>query len=377
MNKDTFCAYPFSTLFLGADGGVKPCCSAQDSLGNINEYDIEDIVFNSAATELRDHIVNEEWHPTCRQCKYLESVGARTERLGSMFRWEEFKDAGKNTFDLKKIDLRWSNTCNLSCNYCYPFFSSKWASIMGETVNENKKSAEEKVFSFLEKNQNTIDSINLLGGEPLLQKQNRKLLDIFPNTNYYILTNLAVDLETNDIAQRLLKMPTVEWGISFETVYKKFEYVRHGADWHKFTDNLQTLKKNNVKIVNAHPLYCTYTAHNLVEYYEYVLSQDLFDSVYWHAIQNIAGLDVFNMDKKFKERAILEIEKVDDLFHDQDKTNDLITIKQNLIASLDQIPKINGKEHFLAWTLDIEEKYLVDKKYKFKELWPDLFLTNN
>lgn len=373
MNKDTFCAYPFSTLFLGADGGIKPCCSAKDSLGNINEDNINDIVYSTKATDLRNSIVKETWHHTCSQCQYLESVGARTERLGSMFRWEEFKNANKNTFNLKKIDLRWSNVCNLSCNYCYPFFSSKWANIMGEHVNENKRSAEEKVFDFLDSYKSTIEYINLLGGEPLLQKQNKKLIDMFPYTDYYILTNLAVDVENNEIAQMLLKMPTVEWGISFETVNKKFEYVRHGADWHKFTNNLQTLKKNNVKIVNAHPLYCTYTALNLVEFYDFVMKDNTFDGIYWCAIQNIAGLNPFNMDRKFKERAILEIQKVDEYFKDGPGVDHLLTIKKNLEDSIDQIPKVNGKEHFLSWTQNIEEKYLTDKKYKFMDLWPDLF----
>lgn len=374
MNRDTFCAYPFSTLFLGADGGVKPCCSAKDSLGNINDFDIEDIINNSLSQDLREHIVNEEWHPLCEKCQYCESIGARTERTGMLDRYDEFKDADKNTFRLKKIDIRWTNTCNLSCNYCYSFFSSKWAKIMNEKVNENKKTAEEKVFEFLNSHKSTVETINLLGGEPLLQKQNKKLIDMFPDTNYYILTNLSVDMENNEIAQQLLQMPNVEWGISFETIGKKFEYVRHGADWERFTDNLQILKENNVKLVNAHPLYCTYTAHNLQEYYEFISSQDLFDDVFWHPIQNIEGLNVFNMDNKFKERAVEEIDEI--LFYLVDeniRTEDLLSIRQKLEESVSYIPKVNGKEHFLSWTQDIEEKYLTDKKYRFKELWPDLF----
>jgi len=372
MNKDTFCPYPFSTIFLGADGGIKPCCSARGVLGNINESDITDILTNSISKELKTKILNNEWHPMCAQCKELESIGARTERSEAYYKYDDFENINNETLVLKKIDIRWTNTCNLSCNYCYPFFSSRWANILGETVNENKKEAEEKVFEFLTEHRNTIECINLLGGEPLLQKQNKKLFDMFPNTNYYVLTNLALDIEENVIAKNLFKMPNVEWGISFETVGNKFEYVRHGAEWNKFVKNLHILK-NNAKMINAHPLYCTYTALNLIEYYEFISSQDLFDGIFWASIGNVKGLNVSNMDREFKIKAIKEIELLEKMFPNAQGVDHLLQIKNNLEENIDNIPAIDGKKHFIKWSNELEGKYLTDKEFSFKDLWPDLF----
>jgi len=373
MNKETFCAYPFSTVFLGADGGIKPCCSARGTLGNINDEDIDKILGNKISRNLRETIVNGTWHSYCSQCKELEELGARTERTGVLDQFDDFKDATADIFILKKIDLRWSNTCNLSCNYCYPFFSSKWANILGEQINENKKDAEEKIFMFLEKHKNTIEVINLLGGEPLLQKQNKKLIKMFPDSNYYILSNLAVDITKNDIAQSLMKNTNAKWGISFETIGKKFEYVRHGGNWNRFTENLKLLSNDHSRQINAHPLYCTYTALNLVEFYDFVLGSKIFDGIYWCAIQNIHGLNITNMDKKFKERAIKEIERVSQLFKGAAGVDHLLQIKQNLEDTIDVIPTIDGKKHFIDWSEELETKYLSDKNYSFKDLWPDLF----
>jgi len=218
MDKETFCSFPFNTVFLGADGGIKTCCSSEVDLGNINTNTIDEILTNPLARDIRQHIVDGRWHPACAQCKKLESMGARTERTSVLKDYERFEDATADTFVLEKIDLRWSNTCNLACNYCYEYFSSQWASIKGIKVNANKETAEGSIFALIDKHRETIVSINLLGGEPLLQKQNLRLLDVLPEKQYYVLTNLSVDVRNNKIMERLLKNENASIGISFDTV---------------------------------------------------------------------------------------------------------------------------------------------------------------
>jgi MoaA/NifB/PqqE/SkfB family radical SAM enzyme len=155
---------PFSSVFLGSDGGVRPCCSLRGELGNINESSLEDIIHGPIATSIRQSIIDEKWHPMCSQCQDLESKGARNERTGTVESMIKFVDYKADDFKLEKLDLRWSNTCNLACNYCYPYFSSKWAEIKGIKINANKMSAEDKVFAFIQKNIDTVNNINLLGG---------------------------------------------------------------------------------------------------------------------------------------------------------------------------------------------------------------------
>ena len=174
---------------------------------------------------------------------------------------------------------------NLTCNYCYEYFSSKWAEIKGIKVNANKDIAEEKVFSFIEenmkKNPDVKYNVNLLGGEPLLQKPNSKLLDtISSRSDIYILTNLTVPLETNKIASKLLEGDNVAWGISFETIGKRFEHVRYGGDWDQLVKNLRYLRDSKVRSIDSHPLYCVYSAFNLVEYMEFIAEEGYFNKQY-------------------------------------------------------------------------------------------------
>ena len=80
MNKETFCSFPFDTIFLGADSGVKTCCSARTDLGNLNNNSIETILNSNTAQSVRDSIINNQWHPQCSQCKEIELMGGRSER---------------------------------------------------------------------------------------------------------------------------------------------------------------------------------------------------------------------------------------------------------------------------------------------------------
>ena len=371
MNKDYFCAYPFNTVFLAADGGIKTCCSSRMDIGNINEESIEDIIQGERVKSVRQSMIDGKWHPSCMQCKEIEEAGGGSERKHVLYEYDKFKNATNSTFILEKIDLRWSNICNLSCNYCYEYFSSHWANIKGIKVNANKEIAEEKMFCFIKQNKDTIINVNLLGGEPLLQKQNSILFDLLPDKNYYILTNLAVDLEKNSLAEKLLTMKNVDWGISFDNITDKFEYVRHGARWDVLVNNLKFLRSKTSKIINIHPVYSIYNSYNLCEFYEFLESMDFYADTYWQPLLNIQGLNAFVQNKLVKEKSLRELEKCISLYESKFNLTTLKEIKVGLEKSLNT--ESNSKLEFINFLNNLETNYLKNKKSKFVELWPEMF----
>jgi MoaA/NifB/PqqE/SkfB family radical SAM enzyme len=371
MNKETFCSLPFSGIFLGADGGVRPCCTMRGNLGNINQTSLEEILTGDIARGVKTSIINGTWHSNCSQCQELEASGGRTERQGTLMFYDKFKDYTVDDFTLEKLDLRWSNTCNLSCNYCYEYFSSQWATIKGIKVNANKASSEDSIFAFIENYKDQISNINLLGGEPLLQKPNLKLLNLIPNANYYILTNLSTELEENKLAEQLLSNPNVSWGVSFETVGKRFEYVRNGAEWSRLLHNLRLLNDRKVKFIDIHPLYCVYSAFNLCELYEFLEDEGYFSGVYWQLLQNIKGLDIFRYPKSLKIKAIAELELCFSRYENKFDMTLLKTIHKNLVSSLEATQDYTTIEH-INW-LDELECLIPNKKASFIELWPDVY----
>jgi sulfatase maturation enzyme AslB (radical SAM superfamily) len=152
-----------------------------------------------------------------------------------------------NNFDLRTIDVRWTNLCNFACVYCGPEFSSKWASelnVVTETPTQEQKDAF-KQYIFDRADQ--LDHVYLAGGEPLLMKENLELLDrVRPTTQLRINTNLSkVDTQVFD---KICQFKNVHWIVSVETVEEEFEYIRHGGRWSDFLDNLNIIRKLGHKI---------------------------------------------------------------------------------------------------------------------------------
>ena len=84
MNKETFCSLPFTEIFLGPDGHIKTCCSSDMSLGSLHENTIDEILNSKEAISVRQHILDGEWHSSCKQCKRQESQNARSERVSNL-----------------------------------------------------------------------------------------------------------------------------------------------------------------------------------------------------------------------------------------------------------------------------------------------------
>lgn len=375
MNKETFCALPFTEIFLGPDGIVKPCCSSNTAFGDLNQNTIQEIIQSERSLEVRGSILRGEWHPSCIQCKRQESQGIRSERDLNMDKFIEQNGTVDETFfKLVRLDLRWSNTCNLSCTYCYEYFSSKWAEIKGIKVNAVVDENEQSLFLLIEQHKDSVENILMLGGEPLLQKQNARLIDLVANKSFYVLTNLAVPLPNNRVAQRLLKEPVLHIGVSFETIGERYEYVRHGAQWAVFDSNLDYIKAQRKGIgIDAHSLYSIYSAFNLVEYYEYITSKGAFKNVFWNLLESSGEnkhASVFKLSRALKNEAIVEIDTVLARFPTALGVSDLVSIRSTLIDSIEIDPKDHG---FIDEADQIELQLNKASGQQFKDLWPNLY----
>jgi organic radical activating enzyme len=398
MNKDTFCSLPFTEIFLGPDGVVKPCCSSRIGLGSLHLNPIDEILQSRESRSIRQSIIEGKWHSACFQCMNQEAQGARSERADNLEDFvEQFGNVDNTFFALRRLDLRWSNTCNLSCVYCYEYFSSKWAHIKGIKVNTIKDENTESLLLLIEKEKDNIQTILMLGGEPLLQKQNQRLVESLTGKSFYILTNLAVPIKTNPTAQKLLKEPSSGWGVSFETVGDRFEYVRHGAEWSVLNENIDYYNEirgvddcSNFRL-EAHSMYSIYSAFNLVEFYEFILEKK-FKYIHWNLLESSGEssyASVLNLPLEFRQMAIKEIERVETLYPNGPGVESLIPYKEILSRNNGtedfwdkeqgkwvNSSEINVKKLFLQEFNKVESS-LKDKTKKFKDLWPTIYSMLN
>ena len=367
-NKETFCSYPFDSLFLETGGTVKPCCTLRDTMGNIKDKPLKEILEGGVAREIRESITKGEWHPLCFDCKLAESKGMQTQRSSEEVqnKFEVMKDIiHPDYFELHSTDIRWNNTCNLSCTYCAPHFSSQWANAKKDTKWKQKKDAPELLIEYLEEHRDTYKEAHLLGGEPLLLKPNLKLIETFPDIQYSVLSNFSVPLQTNKIAQKLLTLPNVRWQVSFETIGKRFEYVRNGGDWYRFESNIKYIYEQTGKKILVFPTYCVYPALHLDEFCDYIYDSPYFsDNVIWTGLVHPHQLDITLQSPAIKRKALDELDKV------LAKRNipEIHAFREGLLPTLN---KPRHADITMAYHNQIE-KWL-KKDITLKDVFPDLY----
>lgn len=251
-----FCAIPWTGFELEPNGNIKNCIISKDKIGNIYQNNIEDII--SSNTNIKQQMLNGKYPSSCAGCYLQEkhrgvnfdSISSRlyyAKEIGPYVKPNLFQD--KNNFDLKHVDLRWSNACNQACVYCNPKSSSKWAAELGQKIPNNQKEID-KIKKYVFANVKNLKNVYLAGGEPLLIKANQEFLDLLykhnPNVNLRVNTNLS---KTNTkVFDQLCKFKNVHWTVSVEATGKEYEYIRHHGNWQAFLDNLNVIKKLPHKI---------------------------------------------------------------------------------------------------------------------------------
>jgi sulfatase maturation enzyme AslB (radical SAM superfamily) len=224
--------------------------------------------------EIKTDMIEGRIPKACTNCKSKEDLGLKSTR-GATWRYynvgpePEYEDMWfYNLFDantpshIRRLELRFSNLCNMKCRMCDETSSSEWAlekkehNLEPSTTNNINglldtnsshiiKITEDKIAAL--KDVNLLKHLNRVcftGGEPLIIKEYYDYLDFLINselnkqTDIELFTNCSV---YNPLfVDRLNKFRHVELTMSIDGVGKTAEYIRHGTPW-------ETIRKNVLK----------------------------------------------------------------------------------------------------------------------------------
>jgi len=373
-----YCAAPWRGLHINPKGDVKTCCAGNPNmLGNLNQTNIVDILQSPALMEIRNTVKSGVLHPQyCSNCINAERYG-NSERNWHNDVNNDFDIARANINDHQPVilDIRWNTTCNFSCNYCGPLSSSKWA-IMLDNVNVDQKTRAylAQVCDYIQAHASSIKEVAMVGGEPLLLKENEHVLDIIPKDSIVtLITNLNVDFQKNNIVKKLSQRQRVGWSISFENIGDRFEYVRYGGNWQLMMDNLKLVigyMHHQGHWGGIHAVYNIYSATRLCELRE--LAQELGISIHWQTLHDPDYLDPANHADWVKALCMEEIDRYLDRFDLTSNETDFLTqVRHNLSNNQHpQSPEILTR--FQEHIHNIEHIYHSDCQGQFTRLWPEL-----
>ena len=373
--NDFYCAAPWRGLHIAIRGDVRVCCAGKpDMPGNLNTKTITEILNGPELTEIRSALRQGQTHPYCEGCMDRESKGSESERT-----WHNKINEGFDTTQAGTeyeypalLDIRWNSTCNLSCNYCGPSDSSKWAALKKMPINNNTRNYYLEVCEFIKNNNQHVKEVALVGGEPLLLPENEQLLDVIPaDAVVTVITNLNNPLENNRIFQKLAQRRRVGWSMSFDNVGPKFEYVRYGADWDLQLHNLdlvQDLMKNNGHWGGIHAVYNLYNATRLTEFKQFATSRGL--SIKWQNLGGPPELDPRRYGQEIAVLATAEILRVFDVCEVNDEERLLFGTALETYQSTTQ-PDPGMLEKLKKFVTQID-RYHPDQQGKFAKLWPEI-----
>lgn len=258
IKNKSLCPLPFAGLYVEPNGNVRCCSISKKKLGNIHSQSIENIVNGDVIKSIRKDMLDEKFPSNCSECYKKEEgmtninfkeISNRLYHVGKLGVSPIKLYKNENNFELQQLDVRWRNTCNGACVYCGPALSSRWAI---ELNNENKmtRTAMEASVDYIYSNLGNLKMLYLCGGEPMMMKENIKLLQIIkktnPNLDIRVNTNLS-NLD-NKVFRLLETLPNVHWILSAEATHEKFEYIRYPLKWDTFIKNIKIIQGLDHKV---------------------------------------------------------------------------------------------------------------------------------
>lgn len=372
---NNFCYAPWTNIHINTSGAYKICCAGTETIGDLRINSIQDLIQNKKIIEIKKSIIDNQLHQNCQICYRQEKHSSVSERSW----YNNIADNLPITIDsieqsvLQNLDIRWSNTCNLSCVYCDHEASSQWASLKKQPLErQDFENTLPDILKFIDANRKTIKNLALLGGEPLLQKENIDLLDVIDdNVHINVITNLSVPLNNNKVFQKLISKKNVMWDISFETVEDKFEYVRHGSNWNLVRDNITYLQNATEytpgQLIGITSQYSIYNAMNLSQLHEYFADNN-FPKMRWNELHYPNVLSVASLPQRFLNKAIDELKKSVQYHYSPVQEKFLL----DMALSLQKVKStVDNCDSLFNWHHDQEQTYWPNFPLKFANLWSE------
>jgi len=415
LNKQskTFCMHPFTGLATREDGAIQVCCRSHP-IGNIQDNTLEEIWNNDNMKRIRKSVLTDIRPPECEPCFRLEDQGVESLRQRHISgvipearinlypnALDSLKDDYTMPFEIPTMELKLNNLCNLKCRMCHPGDSTSWndwtavkefykgeGQVIFNLVEEHNLEQKPLLDKFednpnwwasLEKNLPHFRRVEFAGGEPLMDPQHYRILDMLAPYGNAIEIKYATNLTMLGKSNRTVweywpKFKSVAVNVSIDGLGKSYEYVRGNASWSELINNIKQIQtiSNISRIVGAVAVQVS-NVLILDKMIEYFLN-DLGIVFYTNMVKypNVLSAQVLPLD--LKELAIerLEVAKT--------KVPTYKYVKENPILLDLTIGQIQGVINFLSakdeshlWPGCVEFNHRLDKtrEQSFENVTPE------
>tara|TARA_B110000977_G_scaffold24398_1_gene29722 strand:+ start:35589 stop:36662 length:1074 start_codon:yes stop_codon:yes gene_type:complete len=228
--------------------------------------------------EVRLQMLNDEKPKACMRCYDEEDKGIKSKRQheaevfkqGSIDWASELTSAdGGIPMDLRFVELRLGNVCNVRCRTCNPASSSKWLEdykdivqkadfinkgYLGLSFPEDFKWAEDDNFyDDLFESAPNLELLYINGGEPTLIKQHwaylEKLVESGRSKNVILWYNINCTMLPPIALKLWPEFKEARICLSIDDLEDRNAFIRTGTNWNAVLKTIDTLKQNTDKLV--------------------------------------------------------------------------------------------------------------------------------
>ena len=322
-HSKTFCVYPFFGFNTNADGSVKLCCNirtnkhvkkADGTDYNLGHDDINSIWNSEHMRDVRTKMLNGEEVNECSDCYRHERELGTSSRTGSNNIWgndgavvrrvQRFKFNG-SIHPPASLELRAGNTCNLQCNTCWGYSSSKtneeriqflklpdlserlqqeWGVELTIPKDMNKWFKTDTYRENIKKSARDLQRVYMTGGEPTLIKENCSLLEYLVecgNTDCHVSFTTNGTTADTKILSLLNHFRNPEIQVSCDAVGDRAHYLRYPTVWNEYVDNVAKIAAiERVRLV-YYTVVSAYNLYDLSNILRYVDSVGAHREVTW------------------------------------------------------------------------------------------------
>ena len=324
----TFCIYPFYNINSNTDGSVKLCCNIRDNSHvkkndgteyNLGKDSIDEIWNSDYLKNTRSKMLAGEKVNDCKDCYRHEELSGSSSRTQSNKQYLHNPKILKAVNDfiithkvsithLNSVELRLGNVCNLACNSCWGYSSSRvndermkilkqedvtskyrvlWSSELSIPDDINKWYKNSVYKANIETIAMNLERVYITGGEPTLIKENRTLLQNLidsGNTNCFISFTTNGTTSDGELLDLLKHFTTSEIQISLDGIENQANYIRYPINWIEFNENVDKLSSmSNVKIV-FYTVVSAYNLFSIIDILNYVDSLAAQRPISWYPI---------------------------------------------------------------------------------------------
>jgi MoaA/NifB/PqqE/SkfB family radical SAM enzyme len=393
--------HPFTGLATREDGAICVCCRSHP-IGFIDKNSLEEIWNGDKLKKIRKQVLNNERPIECEPCFNLEDQGVESLRLrhtqGKIpeARINLYPNALDSLdedyampFEIPTMELKLNNLCNLKCRMCHPMDSTSWNdwskikefykaenNIMYDIVEQfdlerkpflDKFQDNPKWWNSFEKLIPHFRRVEFAGGEPLMDPQHYKILDMLKPYG----KNIELKYATNGTTLGISKGRTIHdyWphfrsiavNVSLDGIHNVYNYIRGNGDFNIVEENIREIQKipNVSRVVGAF----TAQAGNILqaaECIDYFINK-LNIVFYSHRVSYPNCLSVQVLPRELKDLAIKRLEEVKLRVPDFENVKKHPILKQITLQQIqDNINYLQAKDQNNLWQDFLDFNYALD-----------------